>query len=113
MLEYVTRYQLILLQTLLNYNIVALLFLGGYQVRCCIEEIKAYCFTKRSMYAVMYLCLLGGIIASIPLLIGMLKHVIAMGDGMLYVDGVTIFGQALPNDFLGCLNNNTIYLQSD
>jgi hypothetical protein len=88
--------------------IVALLFLGGYQVRCCIEEIKAYCFTKRSMYAVMYLCLLGGIIASIPLLIGMLKHVIAMGDGMLYVDGVTIFGQALPNDFLGCLNNNTI-----
>lgn len=38
---------------------------------------------------------------SLPLLIGTAKHVLDMSDGMLYVDGVTIFGQSLPEILWG------------
>lgn len=60
----------------------------------------------RSVYIVLWVALFAAIVWSLPLLLGMAKHVLAMGDGMQYLDGVTIFGQAIPPDFMNYLKAN-------
>ena len=76
------------------------------------RKIKSEWKEKSSAYKIFSLCLWGLTLlicaAFIPVLAGLAKHVIAMGDSMIYVDGVTIFGQALPRDFLSFLNTKNI-----
>ena len=61
---------------------------------------------QKVVYGVCLAILLGIVLASVPVLVGMAEHVLVMGDGMIYVDGVTVFGQALPEGFLGYLNTD-------
>ena len=83
---------------------ISLIPLGLYQIRPAFQTFKKSGAAAKAAYIVLCLLLLGGVAASLPLLLGTLSHVLAMGDGMLYVDGVTAFGHELPNNFLGYMN---------
>lgn len=87
---------------------ISLFPIGIYQVIKICREFKTWSIYKKSGYAIVGLLLIGGIVFSFPLILGTLKHVLDMRDGMLYLDGVTIFGQALPENFLPFLKEEGI-----
>lgn len=86
---------------------ISLFPLGVYQIRPAFQAFKKSRTAGKIVYFALFLMLFAGVAASLPLLSGTLSHVLAMGDGMLYVDGVTAFGQALPDNFLNSLNNGS------
>ncbi len=45
------------------------------------------------------------VLLSIPLLLGTLKHMLAMGGQTVYADGISRFGQTLPGNFLGFIQS--------
>ncbi len=49
-------------------------------------------------------------IASIGLLLGTLKHMLAMGSQTIFADGITRFGQVVPESFLPYIQNEPIRL---
>ena len=50
------------------------------------------------------------ILASIPLLLGTLKHMLAMGGQTVYADGISRFGQKVPDDFFSYIDSIGIRL---
>jgi len=48
------------------------------------------------------------VIASIPLLLGTLKHMLAMGSQTVLADGITRFGQTLPDNFLSYVGSEPV-----
>jgi len=86
--------------------IVALLPLAITKLALLKNEWVSSSRKMRIIYGILWAVLLGAIAWSIPLLIGTAKHVLAMGQGMIYVEGVTIFGQALPANFMSYFNTN-------
>lgn len=89
--------------------IVAMLPMAVNMFPKLIQVWKRMSRCKRTLWVVLWVFLFVGILYSMPLILGTIEHVIAMGDGMLYVDGVTIFGQTPPSDFLGYMNNNSVW----
>ena len=89
--------------------VVALLPMGIRLIPKLLLSWKTYGSTQKIVNRVCMVFLLGMVLVSVPLLIGTAEHVLDMGDGMIYVDGVTVFGQALPEGFLGYLNTDGIF----
>ncbi|SHJ49139.1 hypothetical protein [Pseudobutyrivibrio xylanivorans] len=45
------------------------------------------------------------VLAGIPLLLGTLKHMLAMGSQTIYADGINRFGQIIPDGFMSYISN--------
>ena len=86
--------------------VFAMLPLGAYQVPRVLKDIREADRNKKIRYSILGISEIALIIWSIPLLIGTAKHAIVMSDGMLYIEGVTTFGQAVAGEFLSYLNTN-------
>ena len=59
---------------------------------------------KPAFWACLAACLVPAILC-IPLLMGTLKHMLAMSSQTIFADGLSRFGQGIPDDFLASLNN--------
>ncbi|MBP3261383.1 hypothetical protein [Pseudobutyrivibrio sp.] len=84
----------------------SLIPIGVYQLPKVIGELRKSSREKKIIYLALIILELCVIIISIPLLVGMAKLVLNMSDGLLYVEGVTIFGQQFPEDFMAYMNTN-------
>ncbi|MBQ8527212.1 MAG: hypothetical protein IJ429_01945 [Lachnospiraceae bacterium] len=79
--------------------------LGALQLYKAIKDFKTIPKSRVPFIAciITWIC---SIIAGAPILIGTLKHTLAMSGQTIYADGISIFGQTVPNNFLPQLNSS-------